>query len=147
MAFSVWEHLGPLKCPAGGRLTFSTNTLTGTHTRSTVTFSSPGFLLVERTVCSIQTPLTRWFEFRSWNSWLTACFLLPYTPSTAYFPHFLHPVYSPAVSSFSATHCVCVFVFVEQPWKQLTVNISLGGDCRWKNTSELEIFPHKGFRW
>lgn len=106
-----------------------------THSRL---FSSLGFLLVERTVCSIQTPLTRWLEFRSRNSWLTACFLLPYTPSALYFSDFLHPDYSAAVSSFSATHCV----FVEQPWKQLTVTMSLGGVCRWKNSSELKNFPH-----
>lgn len=146
----MWDHLGPLKCPAGGRLTSNTNTFMGIHTLSTVTFSSLGFLLVERTVRSIQTTLTRWFEFRSRNSWLTACFLLPYTPFAPYFSHFLHPDYSATVSSFSATHCVgvgvgvraCVCMFVEQPWKQLTVNISLGGVRRWKNSSELEIFPH-----
>lgn len=85
-------------------------------------------------------PLWFWFEFRSRNSWLTACFLLPYVPSAPYFSHFLHADYSPAVSSSSATHCVCVFV--EQPWKQLTVNISLGGVRRWKNSSELKIFPY-----
>lgn len=62
--------------------------------------------LWKQTARSIQTlPLTRCFEFRSQNSWLTACFLLPYTPSCSVFlSHFLHPDYSPAVSSLSAAH-------------------------------------------
>lgn len=82
-AFSVWDHLGPLKCPASDRLTSSTNTFTDTHT---LHCDFLRFQLVARTVCSIQTfPLTRWFEFRSGNSWLAACFPLPYTPSCSPF--------------------------------------------------------------